>query len=347
LRDLVSLVTQRAEMFAAASDGCEFFTDLKTHHRQVVRLEADVAARIKSMGEDAAEGSADYQTHQMSLKTIHVISTVTGAYLKSGGYSTSLKVAIDEGLHYLRMEPFAVKDFKLPLFLTLQRHEMLVLQASLVKFWSLIDTDALVGTGFKPIDVEGQQRSYIVQKTTGLGESFTVYSSAEAEFKRFFDATVISDSKLHDIITAEVKECVLLVCFERVSASQRDQTQLVLECVAKAKDAANTMLNAFTQFECGLRLIDLAEATCRRQLRACDDADKLSGTVQNLTHLTTACQSFYDAGRGDIAGLEQALGQLHDALRAHSVVLTAVREDVLRCTWAFPLIFHPIIVFNI
>ena len=158
---------------------------------------------------------------------------------------------MDEGDHFLKMEPHPVTDFVHPLFLRLQRHEMHATTAPCDDFWQLVSRGTLKDVGFE--DVGAAQAEIIGQKITSEAELSSSLVDSTKRWVRLLRPQARVTCVLAPSVASEVETAWQLVvhdCSEFLT-----ETGVLERGLDQAKHANNKILHGFTATVHGCSLL--------------------------------------------------------------------------------------------
>lgn len=182
-----------------------------------------------------------------------MLSVIT-AWQKAGGYSSALVKSLDEGDHFLSMEPYVVRGFQHPNFILRQRHEVRTVSADGQHFWQRLEHDSLVSAGFEIDGIPNVQREFLAQKITLVGEAHVSYASAVTAFRDLFAPATRVGHTVHESVEVDVAMCNTLISHVDAcdAASIKD-----LDRVLKKLDTK--VLAAFTLCASGNLIVQAAD----------------------------------------------------------------------------------------
>jgi hypothetical protein len=262
LRDLVEVTETRVREFASMDDDVNWMADMKAHVRNAARLEKDIEARILKL----EEGTKEWKQYKTAGKISHVLHTVSTAYSRAGAYSQALTRAMDEGDHYLGMEPFPVTTFTFPVFLRQQRHEMQAIGSIEVEFWPMVGLAQLQDVGYNSLQTA--QTELIAQKITAVGEVEATSEIVLRAFQKFFAPAVRDHVALHAEVEREVLECEAMAF--HADYTSKEELMALQITADRAQEVDCKLLQAFKSSTGGKKLCELVSAhieTATKQLK--------------------------------------------------------------------------------
>lgn len=105
-RNLVEVTCRRLAEWADTDEKSDFYNELKAHVRNAYRLEKDLEAKLQKLTSENEE----YHAHKVACKCMHVLHSTLLCLQSNGAYSQKLTKVMDDGEHFLALEPHSISD---------------------------------------------------------------------------------------------------------------------------------------------------------------------------------------------------------------------------------------------